>query len=293
MQTKKTLILFLLGAAMTAIAACGDNKESGTADSYEYTDDYGNTVNVPKEPSRIVSLSPAVTEIIFALDADTLLVGRTEFCKYPPEASNIENIGGISNMNVEKVLSLNPDLIISGSMIPRRVVEKIESMGVPMVCVIEKQHFSALFDNISAIGKLIGREQKADSLNKTLIDRMGRLDTTAVDRKSVYYVVGYGSGGNFTAGGNTFINDIIRMAGGTNVASKSEGWTFSVEALMDANPDYILIRKEDSADFCRTSPYNRLSAVKEGRLVALEDGILDLQVPRNIEAIARLREIMH
>ena len=110
-----------------------------------------------------------------------------------------------------------------------------------------------------------------------------------IDRPSCYYVVGFGSSGNFTAGGNTFINDIIRMAGGQNIAEKSEGWTFSIEALMDADPDFVLIRAEDSALFCQTAPYSRLTAVKKGRLIALEEGILDLQVPRNIELVRCLK----
>ena len=81
------------------------------------------------------------------------------------------------------------------------------------------------------------------------------------------------------------------MAGGQNIAADSEGWTFSVEALVDSDPDYILIRAEDSARFCQTKPYNQLTAVKKGRLIALEDGILDLQVPRNIDVLRRLKKI--
>ena len=107
---------------------------------------------------------------------------------------------------------------------------------------------------------------------------------------SVYYVVGFGPDGNFTAGGNTFINDIIQMAGGQNIAAESQGWTFSLEALINADPDFILIRANDSARFCNTPPYNQLSAVKNNRTIALEDGILDLQVPRNIEVIKQLQK---
>ena len=112
---------------------------SDANETYQYTDDYGSVVSVPKTPKRVVSLSPAVTEIMFAIGADSLLVGRTEFCVFPPEATRIENLGGISNLNIEKVLSCNPDLIISGSMVPQKVVQQFEKMGVPLVCVIEKQ----------------------------------------------------------------------------------------------------------------------------------------------------------
>ena len=284
--------LLFIACMLSLLSACGPHhSEASDNDTYAYTDDYNCTVQVPRRPARVVSLSPAVTEIFFALGADSLLVGRTEFCAYPPEAAAIENIGGISNLNIEKVLSCEPDLIISGSMVPQKMVQQFAKMGVPLVCVIEKQHFDGLFENIGKIGSLIGKAERADSLNAILRDRLSALDLTpAAHPCSVYYVVGFGSGGNFTAGGNTFINDIIEMAGGQNIARESQGWTFSVEALLQANPDFILIRAEDSAKFTHTPPYDQLSAVREGRMIALEDGILDLQVPRNIDVIQRLKE---
>ena len=103
-------------------------------------------------------------------------------------------------------------------------------------------------------------------------------------------MVGYGAGGNFTAGGNTFINDIIRMAGGRNIAADVEGWSYSLEALVKEDPDYIIVRREDSAAFCGMKPYNRLSAVQQGRLIGIVSGTFDLQVPRNIDAILYLRQ---
>lgn len=287
-KMKKLLLLCLL--AVVVLGGCVRKSAEPDLQTYTYTDDYGSVVQVPAHPQRVVSLSPAVTEIMFALGADSLLVGRTEFCVYPPEAARIENIGGISNLNIEKVLSCQPDLIISGSMVPQKVVQQFEKMGVPLVCVIEKQHFDGLFENVAKIGGLVAMDSTAQRLNDRLHKRLDAIDLSPLAQpRSVYYVVGFGSGGNFTAGGNTFINDIIEMAGGQNIASRSEGWTFSVEALLQADPEFILIRAEDSARFCQTVPYNQLSAVRQGRMIALEDGILDLQVPRNIEVIRRLR----
>ena len=264
------------------------------------TDDYGRTVVVPSHPQRVVSLSPAVTEILFALDAGDLLVGRTDFCTYPPEAGRIPSIGGISNLNIENILTLNPDLVISGSMVGKKVTDQMDAMGTPMVCVIEKPKFEALYDNILAIGKLIGKEQAADSLNKLLSDKVTKLlstqspshSATQSPSHSVYYVVGFGPSGNFTAGGNTFINDIIRMAGGRNIAEGIDGWSYSLEALMKEDPDYIIVRREDSAAFCDMKPYDRLSAVRQGHVIGIESGTFDLQVPRNIDAVLYLRQRM-
>ena len=285
------------------LVACGHsgNQADKQPSNDTVTDDYGRTVVVPAQPQRVVSLSPAVTEIIYALGAQEMLVGRTDFCEYPAEAQQLPSIGGISNLNIESILSLNPDLVISGSMVSKKVTDQMDAMGVPMVCVIEKPRFNALFDNISAIGRLVGKEHEADSLIENLELRIenlisstdsSQLTTHNSQLPTVYYVVGFGASGNFTAGGNTFINDIIRMAGGRNIAEDVEGWSYSLEALVKEDPDYIIVRREDSAAFCGMKPYNTLSAVRNGHVIGIVSGTLDLQVPRNIDAVLYLRQRM-
>ena len=293
-KTTKALIL----AIGVFAAACSplQHREQATD---TVVDDYNRTVVVPTHPQRVVSLSPAVTEILFALGAGDLLVGRTDFCTYPPEAALIPSIGGISNLNIEKILSLNPDLVISGSMVGKKVTDQMDAMGTPMVCVIEKPRFEALYGNITAIGRLVGKEHEADSLVEDLKQKVDRLlaDTSLSSFHSplstCYYVVGFGAGGNFTAGGNTFINDIIHMAGGRNIAEDIDGWSYSLEALIKEDPDYIIVRREDSAAFCGMKPYNSLGAVRQGHVIGIESGTLDLQVPRNIDAVLYIRQRMN
>ena len=295
-MNRSKLLTYLLTALICAVitVGCSHNTQPQNVETYEYTDDYQNTVTVPSNPQRIVSLSPAVTETIFALGKGDLLVGRTDFCQYPAEVANIESVGGISNLNIEKILAMNPDLVISGSMIPQKSAEQLGALGVPIVCVIEKNRFDGLYENITKIGQLVGRPSQADSLVAKLKleiaeDQALRTDISESQRPSVYYVVGFGAGGNFTAGGDTFINDLIAMAGGRNIAAGVKGWSYSLEALMSENPDYIIIRREDSATFCNTKPYTRLDAVKNGRVVAIESSTIDLQIPRNIECVRNLR----
>ena len=282
----------LLTGVVMLFAACGGGHEQAAV-SDTVTDDYGRTVVVPAQPQRVVSLSPAVTEIIYALGAQDILVGRTDFCEYPAEALDIPSIGGISNLNIESIMSRDPDLVISGSMVGKKVTDQMDAMGIPMVCVIEKPHFEALYDNIAAIGKLVNKEREADSLNNMLRDRVNNLSPLTSHLSPCYYVVGFGASGNFTAGGNTFINDIIRMAGGRNIAEDIDGWSYSLEALVQEDPDYIIVRREDSAAFCCMKPYNRLSAVRNGHVIGIVSGTLDLQVPRNIDAILYLRQRMN
>lgn len=291
LRIRMAVVMIALGVAASALLCSCHNNRSTATQQTTFTDDYNRTVDVPNNPKRIVSVSPAVTEIIYALGAADRLVGRTDFCTYPADAAKIESIGGISNLNVEKILSLNPDIVISGSMVPEKSVEQLEKMGVPVVCIIEKPSFDGIYQNILRIGQLTNKAQQADSINERIRTQVEALrDSTPIDqRPSLYYVVGYGKGGNFTAGGESFINDIIALAGARNIASDLKGWEYSLEALVDNDPEYILIRQEDSAGFCQQQPYSKLSAVKNNRVIAIESGMIDLQVPRNIDAIHLIR----
>lgn len=295
---KRSVLLF----SSLLFAACGGQQTSVPAID-TVVDDYGRTVVVDHEPTRIVSASPSITEIVYALGQSHRLVGRTDFCLYPPAADTLTSIGGISNLNIEAILALQPDLVVTASMIPQRSVDLLQQMGVPVVCIIEKGRYEDLYGNIRQVGRLLRCEAAADSLNRLLRQRLksvsaGRPEADSVQASravgqpttpTVYYVVGFGPTGNFTAGGNTFIDDIIRLAGGRNLAHEVEGWSYSLEALMQNDPDYIVVRREDSATFCRTHPYKQLSAVRNGRVIGIESGTLDLQVPRNIDAIHYLR----
>lgn len=302
MLMKKTILLFLL----PLLVACGhsNNQSIKQSTTDTVTDDYGRTVVINGHASRIVSASPSITEILYALGQSHRLVGRTDFCVYPPDADTLTSIGGISNLNIEAILALHPDLVLTASMIPQRSVDQLEQMGVPVVCIIEKNHFEDLYGNIRQIGGLIHCEAAADSLITLLQQRVKdefRISNFEKDSNSefknqnskltptVYYVVGFGPTGNFTAGGNTFIDDIIQLAGGRNLAHDVTGWSYSLESLIHNDPDYIVVRREDSAAFCHTEPYTQLSAVKNGRVIGIESGTMDLQVPRNIDAILYLR----
>ena len=288
------LIRFGLGIVVIAITTvgCHNNTSTGNNDSDNYTtytDDYNRTVKVPNNPKRIVSISPAITEIIYAIGADNKLVGRTDFCNYPPQADSIESIGGINNFSIEKLLALEPDLVLIGSMVNENTVNHITNAGITLVTIREKDNFEALFDNIEKVGILCGHHNEALSLNDSLRKKV-ELVTAAIDtnvnyKPTVYYVVGYGKGGNFTAGGNTFINDIFNICGLRNIAEDITGWNYSVEALLEADPDFIIIRKEDMAEFVKTKPYSYLSAVKQGKVIPIESAYIDLQVPRNIDGL--------
>lgn len=280
-------VLFLFG--------CKSPKQTESDVFFEWKDSYNRHIELAKAPERIVSISPAITEVMYLVGAQNKLVGISDFCMYPPETAKITKIGGMHNINFEVLLSLHPDVVLIGSMISQKDVDAIEKMGIPVVCIVEEKSMEGMADMMEVIGRITQCEEKAASEASNWRDKIdGIRQENAQDsttRKKVYYVVGFGDAGDFTAPKNTHINEIIELAGCENVGKKLSTWNISREVLFEANPDIILIRKEDKEAFCNQYPYTLLPAVKENRVYPIESGWIDIVSPRNIKAVDMIRKI--
>ena len=120
-------------------------------------------------------------------------------------------------------------------------------------------------------------------------DRLANAD----ENPTVYYVVGYGEYGDYTAGGDTFVNGILTAAGGDNIASDVEGWSYSTETLLEKDPQYVILNAYNEEGFCTTDPYTELSAVKNGFVETIDTNMLDRQGPRNADAVVELAQMLH
>lgn len=280
-------VLFLFG--------CKSPKQTESDVFFEWKDSYNRHIELAKAPERIVSISPAITEVMYLVGAQNKLVGISDFCMYPPETAKITKIGGMHNINFEVLLSLHPDVVLIGSMISQKDVDAIEKMGIPVVCIVEEKSMEGMADMMEVIGRITQCEEKASSEASNWRDKIdGIRQENAQDsttRKKVYYVVGFGDAGDFTAPKNTHINEIIELAGCENVGKKLSTWNISREVLFEANPDIVLIRKEDKEAFCNQYPYTLLPAVKENRVYPIESGWIDIVSPRNIKAVDMIRKI--
>jgi iron complex transport system substrate-binding protein len=252
-------------------------------------------------PKKIVSVSPAITEIIFDLDCGNRLIGRTDFCTYPKEVKNIKSIGGINNSNLEMIISMRPDLVITSSIFTKKMFQTIETSGIPIISFKERNTIDGMYDVIRMLGDILDKKDKA---NEIIDNSKQRLKEIKEKRENInkakglktlpkiYYVVGFGSSGDFSAGKDTYINEIITLAGGDNIAKNSINWSFSTEELFAKQPDYIFVRKEDSASFVNTHPYKELKAVKNKKVYGIDSEIMDIQTPRSIEAIEFISKVI-
>jgi iron complex transport system substrate-binding protein len=272
------------------------------------TDSYNREVKLNTEPQKIISLSPGITEMIFLLHAENKLIGISNYCNFPEETQNIEKVGGLQNINIEKIISLQPDVVLIGSIIPKKEVEKLEKSGIAVIALKQEDKLEGMLEAMKMLGQIVNNTACADSLvgcygrrleeyklcdgGRATAEQTTAEKTTAERKKppTVYYVVSFGAAGDFTAPANSHINEIIQYAGGRNIGDTLSTWNISREYLFTQNPDLIFIRPEELPYFVKTYPYNLLDAVKENRVYPIESGWIDVISPRNFLAIELMRE---
>lgn len=261
------------------------------------TDSYDRQVTIESRPQRVISLAPSVTETIFAIHAEHLLVGRTEFCDFPREVERIDTVGTLQEPNLERIVELDPDLVIVSTHFRPELIERFEDLGINLVGFYGDGVFEGVYVTIEQIGKVLGYEDRSQMIVGMLKNQVEDIKE-AVDgrpRPEVYYVLGYGKGGDFTAGSDTFIGKMIEMAGGLNSASDVEGWSYSLEKLLENDPDILICSKYFDAKegIMNTNGYKDLRAVKEGDLYPIDNNLLDRQGPRLADGLYELAKIIH
>lgn len=291
MRLNRLLFLLLI---TVAFIGCHSPKTNQKEVFFTWEDSYNRHIELAKAPERIVSISPAITEVMFLVGAQDKLVGVSDFCNYPPETEKITKVGGMHNINFEQLLSLHPDVVLIGSMISQKDVDAIEKMGIPVICIVEESSLDGMAEMMEVIGKITQCEEKGNAEATQWKERIAELKANAPnpeDRKCVYYVVGFGDGGDFTAPKNTHIQEIIELAGARNAGDSLTGWNISREYLFKVNPDIIVVRQEDKDAFVSRHPYTQLDAVKNGKVYPIESGWIDVVSLRNMQAVDYIREI--
>ena len=298
------LALAMIFACVFSFAGCtknnvNDKKEATVGVTYplKIKDSYNREVTIDKEPTRIVSIAPNITETIFALGKGDKLVGRTDYCDYPKEVSNITSIGSLTEPNIEKIVELKPDVVIASTHFKKDVLTKLEKMNIKVVVLYGPETFDGVYDTISKVAEVINAKSQADKLVLDMKNKVSSINDKVKDKNKpkVYYVVSYGKMGDFTSGGDTFIGNMIEMAGGNNVASDVKGWKYSVEKLVEKNPDIIICSKYFDAKkgIQQTPGYKDLKAVKDGKLIEIDNNLLDRQGPRVVDGLEALAKIIH
>ncbi len=258
---------------------------------------YGITVTLPGPAKRIVSVAPNVTETIFTLGKGSLLVGRTDYGNYPAAASSVQSIGSLMEPNIEKIVELEPDIVIASNHFKKESADKLEKLSIKVLVLTDDKTFEAVYTTIRDIAKITGAEQQGEAVITKMKCTVSGVENAVKNkpRPKVYYVVGFGEYGEYTAGGNTFIGQMISMAGGNNIASNLKGWAYSLEKIVAGDPDIIICSKyrNTKKKLVKANGYKDLRAVKEGKVYEIDNNLLDRQGPRLAEGLKQLAEIIH
>lgn len=262
-----------------------------------FTDGMGREVTIESEPMTIVTMAPSMTEIIYALGLGDRLVGRTDYCNYPEAALSVDSIGSLREPNLEAIIALNPDLILMSTHASEEVLAKLDEAGLKTAILTAQESFDGVYDIITQTGTIFN---VLDQANK-LVSAMQADVTTVlelvkdVEKKSVYYVVGFGEYGDYTATGDTFIHEMLEMAGGTNIAADGESWSYNLETIIEKDPEYIICSElnDTKGTLEQTEGYMELTAIKDGRLVEINQDLLSRQGPRLAEGLKAIAQLLH
>jgi iron complex transport system substrate-binding protein len=312
----KKLLLLLMASAMILVG-CGTEaqpeKSEGEKTAQEQKSGFPVTVKdaldeevvIEEKPEKIISLIPSNTEIVYALESGDAIVGVTDFDNYPEEAMSKEKVGGIE-FNIEKMISLKPDLVLapgSTADTAKAGLQQLKDAGIAVVVVNDAQSFEEVYQSIELIGKAIGETEKADELVESMKNSFAELKKKAEvikpeEQKTVFVEVSPAPE-IYTAGKNTFINEMLELIGAKNAAGDMEGWPkVDPEAIVERNPDVVVTTygyytEKPVEQVLARQGWNNVKAVKEQQVYDVHSDLVTRSGPRLAEGAEELAKAIY
>ena len=302
MNLKKVRAILAI-AFLIAFSGCIESPPRVEERSLTITDDLGRDVTIPKDLNRIISLSPSNTEILFALGLGDNVVGVTRYCNYPPEAQEREEIGGFVTVNIEKVVSLRPDLVLADSRFHRTIVEELEKLGLSVVA-LRSDDVDEILEDIELIGKITGREEIAQELTANMRNRIKAITDntkklTEAQLPKVLFI--HELDPLRVSGPGSLAHILIQLAGGCNIAADAEAKSvvYSLELLIERDPDVIIFNKQMGTieitvhDLKGQPRWDVISAVKNDRVYGIDGDIISRRGPRIVDGLEEMARGIH
>lgn len=275
------------------------NKDSCTITFYPIftgKDVLNNKVVLYKEPKRIVSLAPNLTEILYAIGASNKIVGVSNYSNYPEDAKSKPKVGGFFAPSIEKIFALSPDIVLIARGTPLTVISKLKELG-SQVYTSDPHTINDIYNLISIVGRITGNVKESS----TLIKKLKLTEKSVVDKvksishkKKVYVEIW--NKPQMSVGKNTFINSLIDEAGGINITANLKGnWPIvNSEYIIKENPDVIILLYPCSKKEIENRPgWNTINAVKNGNIFIENPDIFERPGPRIIEGLVTMYNILY
>lgn len=283
-------IILLLSSAATPLGA-----------ATSVVDGLGRQVTVSPAARRVVSLSPAITETLFAIGAGPQVAAVTAYCNYPEAALSVPKVGGFAgkSISIESIVALKPDLVVAEGGMHERVVELLEKAGLRCYAA-DARRLDDAYRLIRDLGALTGRSTEADAVASTLRNRIEAVRAKVAGRPAPSAFWEVWDDPLMTSGAGTFITEAISAAGGRNVfADSREQWpTVSFEYVLARDPDWLLSgtdhgAKMDVRVLASRPGWRNLAAVRSGRVALVDADSVNRAGPRLADAVEALARIFH
>lgn len=274
----------------------GDQPQQQTGEGFPVTltDDTDTEVRIDSEPERIVSLIPSMTETVYMLDLGEKVVGVTTNDDYPTEVKEVEKVGDMT-VNAEKVAELKPDLVLASPVNGQETIDQLRDLGLTVLS-LEPQNLDAVLQMMRDVGQATGAMEQAEKVvsdmekEKELAERVA---ATAKDEAKVKVWMEV-SPDLHTSGKGTFIDELITVAGGENVAADHEGWDpVSSETVIQWNPEVILFTHGDEKAVQSRSGWKEVDAVKQDRIQPVDSNLVSRPGPRITRGLLQIAEALY
>jgi iron complex transport system substrate-binding protein len=259
-------------------------------------DDLNRRVTLPFIPHRIISLAPSITETLFAVGAGDRVIGVTDFCNYPPEATRKQRVGGMTNPSIETIVSLKPDLIIlSMEGNAREDFNKLLGMGVPLFAT-NPRSLIGIHKSIRDLGLLTDNSESASRLVETMMLREDSVRSLASLTKQVLLIVSLQP--LIVVGNKTFLAELVTLAGGVNIVGSSLTTfpTLSREAVVAANPEVIMVMSDvltDTNGLQKFFPeWSTLRALRTHQVFRISSDLVARPGPRAVDGLVHLYKVI-
>ncbi|MBM4445808.1 MAG: cobalamin-binding protein [Chloroflexi bacterium] len=267
-------------------------------------DDLGRKVQIAQLPQRIVSLAPSNTEILYALGLEDKLVGTTDYCDYPEAAKSKPRVASYTTPNLEKVVSVQPDLILAEAIHEKTALPAMENLGLTVI-VTSAKSLDTVLNDIKLVGQVNGKSKAAERLVDSLTERIQAVVSktatlTPEQRLRVLYVVWHDP--IWTMGRETFINDLIWKAGGINVfaADFEKSRVVSLEAIIQKDPQVIIVSGMGTTGdliYNNIKKETRLAdvdAMRNNRVFKISDAnLIERPGPRIADGLEEVARLLH
>lgn len=294
------LFLFL------SFAACKNSKKDTSSESsdtgvYKVSDSRGTEVAFDKVPEKIISLAPADTEIIYAFGLGEKLIAVSQYCDYPEDTKNKQKLASGTEMNVETIIGLEPDVVVAARMAQaEEQLAQLENTGIKVI-VTEANNIAQTYSVIEMLGKAFKVEEKANTIINKMKNDFEGIKEQVKDKPAykVYIEVSPVAYGPWTSGKDTFQDELLNIVGAKNIFGDISGWKeVSEEQVISRNPDYILTTDVYSypdpvAEIMGRKSWSNINAVKNKKVFLTDGDKLTTPGPRLADAAKELATILY